>query len=193
MILISFVRKYIAPFIIAITCEHTFASTIHEITNFQNSDAQIETTCPDEDSPSKGCSVVLVKNKSRKKLLHNTFAPAYIGITDGVFTIKFPCGTECSATYFFSEKYGLSGPYPLVIAKNLKSNLVLFILNNSLYTEQIFRKKLGKTMKFKRIHLPIKTKIDIMQSVIGAKPHEDGFIIHYTDENGNEKFFTWKK
>ncbi len=100
---IAFIARNIgALLVVAAICSTVFANQIHEITNFANSDAQIETTCSEKDTPTDKCTIALKKGGHSKTLMHYPFPPSNVGLSDGVFSILVPCGTGCAATFFYS-------------------------------------------------------------------------------------------
>lgn len=128
------------------------ASVVNETTDFDNSMAQIHTTC----KTGHMCDIYYVKKSgaAEKKIISFPFAPSSINFDNGTFVIRFPCGTMCSATYFYKNSRGLSGPYKMVAAYNIKRNILISLAKKEPYIYRIFVKNASNFVK----KVPINTK-----------------------------------
>jgi hypothetical protein len=170
-----------------VMCGSLYAQSYFERIPFPNSNIQIETTCANDE-----CSIFLIKNKRRKFLLKDPSPPAAMEIDKGVILLSFSCGTECSATYFYSVKRGLSGPFPLVLDKNMAENMVLSVVNNTVCVFHIYDKQKGHSPAIARIKLDLPRGDDIVLAINDTKAIPGGFSIDYTDSNGKKRTATWK-
>lgn len=62
-------------------------------------------------------------------------------MTSGFFVIDLPCGIQYSATYFYSEKEGLGGPFSFVEAYDVDRGVVFLSQQNPLPMYAMFSKK----------------------------------------------------
>jgi hypothetical protein len=192
MHIISIARNIAALLTTLVACCCAFADAVHETSNLPNSEVQIETICSDRNPVAQKCVVKLKKRQQNLVLIRYPFPPISVESNFGTFSIIFPCGTGCSATYFYNGKFGLSRPFPLVIAKNTKSNLILNISKNSLYVYRMFEPKTGSSIPTARIDLGLNPNSDITQSVSAASARGNGFIIQYLDDAGFPEEYIWK-
>ena len=185
---------YFSVCIISMVRGHAFADTsanVGFITHFANSDAQIETTCLENSQAANRCAVAIKKEGSTRFLLHFPFPPTNIGLSGQIFSILFPCGTGCSATFFYSQTLGLSKPYSLVLAVNTKIGMVLSASTDALYVYEIFPKTKRASAPVARIKLDTSPTSDNMQS-LSAIADGNGFTVRYAREDGKEKVIRWK-
>lgn len=113
-------------------------STLSETTNFANSQYQISSSC-NESQKSDNCSIYLIEKGEKKEIIEYPLPPSSIRLERDTFVIIFPCGTQCSATYFYAPGKGLSGPYPLVVNYDLQSGLALSVAKNPVQIYRLFQ------------------------------------------------------
>ncbi|MCG5074701.1 hypothetical protein [Paraburkholderia tagetis] len=187
MRIVSIARSIVVGLVAAAVCGTAFANNIHEITNFSNSEAQIETNCSGK-NVAENCTIALRKGGHSQSLMRYPFPPANVGLSSGIFSILFPCGTGCAVTFFYSEELGLSKPFSFVLAVNAEKRIILSASDNLIYVYNIFQ---GINRPLARINLGLKSNAGILQSITGAASEGNGFVIRYVNDNGDEKTFHW--
>lgn len=154
-----------------------------EITKFDNSNIQLETNCAHKNGVSN-CTVYSVKDGGgKKKVVSFPFAPSNIDYKDGVFVVSFPCGTECSSTYFYDGDDKVGGPFPLVQSYDIVRHVVLSISKNSLRMYDIFAKERFKSIG--KIDLSLNDDVDLADVIRGVKMEDHKFLITYATKNGD--------
>ncbi|WP_116136068.1 hypothetical protein [Trinickia diaoshuihuensis] len=152
-----------------------------EITNFRTSDVQLETSCIKTKTVDT-CVVYRLMKNERKKLISFPFPPSNIAYEDGVFAIAFPCGTECSATYFYKPTNKLGGPFPLVVSYDAGRGIVLGVSGNSLEMYDMFSS--GKMKAIESITLDVGNS-SIVEAIRDVELKNHTFVIAYTDRRGD--------
>ena len=163
-----------------LTC-NADSSLRRETTNFANSQYQISSNCEDGEK-SQGCSIYLI-GKGKKKIIEYPLPPSSIRLESGVFVIIFPCGTQCSATYFYAPKKGLSGPYPLIVDYDLQRGLALSVAKNPIQIYQLFQKGDRSLVASVALDLPRGSKFD-PSSIIDAKLKNNIVFVDYINSKG---------
>ncbi|WP_146128169.1 hypothetical protein [Burkholderia gladioli] len=156
----------------------------HERTNFKNSDVQISTDCSDRNGGTN-CTVSAVTGTQKKELLSFPLAPSDIKLELKVFVIIFPCGPECSATYFYNPKKGSGGPFPRIISYNLHNELAASSSRNLLSIYRIYSKQ-GSKPAF-TIRLDTNKKQDLADAVKKVKFEEYKITVTYINQKGDVK------
>ncbi|WP_423758546.1 hypothetical protein [Burkholderia sp. NLJ2] len=103
-------------------------------------------------------------------------------MTSGFFVIDLPCGTQCSATYFYSERKGLGGPFPFVEAYDVERGIVLLSKRNPLPMYAMFSKQ---SRVVGEIALDIPQGMDAFVAIKEAAVEDHRFVITYADRVGN--------
>jgi hypothetical protein len=165
----------------------SWGQAVDETTKFKNTDIQIRTVCNNNGSGTD-CSVFSVGKIGKKKLIVFPFAPSDIKFDTGIFVIVFPCGTECSATYFYSPSKGMGGPFPLIVGYNLKKELALSLSKNPLPVFNIYARRNEKPAL--TIKLDVGAGQDLAELVKKVEFKDDEIVITYVDQQGSEKAVT---
>lgn len=169
-------------FFLFISCSHS--EQLNEHTNFKNSDVQISTECSDKDGGTN-CTVSAVTNMKKKELISFPFAPSGIKLESGVFVIIFPCGPECSATYFYSPEKGSGGPFPRIMSYDLHNELAASISRNPLSIYRIYSKQGSKPAL--TIRLDTNKEQDLDDAVKKVEFVENKITITYINQKGDVK------
>ncbi|MGO4581034.1 hypothetical protein AB4Z48_33960 [Cupriavidus sp. 2TAF22] len=175
-------RKALSFFSCLIFAMPADGQSLTETTNLQPGDTQIKTIC----SNNKGylrCDIYRTGKRGEKKLFDYPAAPAGISLVKGVFVILFPCGTQCSATYFYSQDKGLAGPFPLVEAYDLEFGMALSISVNPLPIYQIYPSRKNPVIRYIRLDLP-RELADVPGAIRDVRLENHSFIITYVDRHG---------
>ncbi|HGO6127338.1 TPA: hypothetical protein ACK3RK_005900 [Burkholderia cepacia] len=157
------------------------AVALDESTNFHDSSVQIKARCHESDS-GVNCGVYASGAAGERKVIDYPGAPTSILMTSGVFVIEFPCGTQCSATYFYSERSGLGGPFPFVEAYDVERGVVLLSKRNPLPMYAMFSKQ---SLVVGEVALDISKGSDAFVAIKEAAVQDHRFVITYTDRVGN--------
>lgn len=157
---------------------------LSERTNFKNSTVQISTECSDKDGGTN-CTVSAVTSDKKKALTSFPFAPSDIKLDSGVFVIVFPCGPECSATYFYSPEKGSGGPFPRVISYSVGDELAVSLTKNPLPVYRIYSKQ-GSKPAF-TIRLDTSKEQDLFDAVKNVTFSAGAINVTYTDQHGSER------
>lgn len=178
----NFIKTKLALFFIASAWPIFGYADVHEVTHFKSSEIQLETSCTDKGG-GQNCVIYSVAKNWRKSIISFPFAPSNIDYSDGVFVVSFPCGTECSATYFYKSKGALGGPFPLVESYDIERGVVLSVSKNSLQMYKIFSKEKLKSLG--SVVLNVQSDEDIVGVIHDVKLGDHMFIVTYVDKNGN--------
>lgn len=157
------------------------AVALDESTNFHDSSVQIKARCHESDS-GVNCGIYASGAAGERKVIDYPGAPTSILMTSGVFVIEFPCGTQCSATYFYSERSGLGGPFPFVEAYDVERGVVLLSKRNPLPMYAMFSKQ---SLVVGEVALDISKGSDAFVAIKEAAVQDHRFVITYTDRVGN--------
>ncbi|WP_322088976.1 hypothetical protein [Burkholderia sp. BCC1999] len=157
------------------------AVALDESTNFPDSSVQITVRCL-ESGNGVNCGIYASGAAGEKKIIDYPSAPTNISMTSGVFVIDFPCGTQCSAAYFYSERKGLSGPFPFVEAHDVERGVVLLSQRNPLPMYAMFSKQ---SRVVGEVALDIPQGMDAFVAIKEAAVEDHRFVITYTDHVGN--------
>ncbi|HDR9771617.1 TPA: hypothetical protein QDC27_007256 [Burkholderia cepacia ATCC 25416] len=157
------------------------AVALDESTNFHDSSVQIKARCHESDS-GVNCGIYASGAAGERKVIDYPGAPTSILMTSGVFVIEFPCGTQCSATYFYSERSGLGGPFPFVEAYDVERGVVLLSKRNPLPMYAMFSKQ---SLVVGEVALDISKGSDAFVAIKEAVVQDHRFVITYTDHVGN--------
>ncbi|WP_423378946.1 hypothetical protein [Burkholderia sp. LMG 32019] len=157
------------------------AVTLDESTDFPGSSVQIRVWCQ-ESSGGANCGIYAFGAVGERKIIDYPNAPTNISMTSGVFVIDLPCGTQCSATYFYSEKKGLGGPFPFVEAYDVDRGVVLLSQRNPLPMYAMFSKK---SRVVGEVALDIPKGMDAFVAIKEAVVEDHRFVITYTNHVGN--------
>lgn len=157
------------------------AVALDESTNFHDSSVQIKVRCHESDS-GVNCGIYASGAAGERKVIDYPGAPTSILMTSGVFVIEFPCGTQCSATYFYSERRGLGGPFPFVEAYDVERGVVLLSKRNPLPMYAMFSKQ---SLVVGEVALDISKRSDAFVAIKEAAVQDHRFVITYTDRVGN--------
>lgn len=158
-----------------------FAATMDESTNFSDSSVQIKVRCRESGS-GVNCGIYASGAVDEKKIIDYPNAPTNISMTSGVFVIDLPCGTQCLATYFYSEKKGLGGPFPFVEAYDVDRGIVLLSQRNPLPMYAMFSKEYRVVGE---IALDIPQGMDPFVAIKEIAVEDHRFVIAYADHAGN--------
>lgn len=163
-----------------------YAEQLVEVTSFPDSNYQVSTQCDDNGKGAQQtCKIYLAGGAEKRKIIENPFPPSSIALKDGIFVLLFPCGTQCSATYFYSLKAGLSGPFPLVTDYDLHRGIALWVSKNSIQIYRLFQKKDKYLAGTITLDLPQGEKFD-PTSVIDAHINGDSILVEYINRR-NER------
>ncbi|WP_269510591.1 hypothetical protein [Burkholderia sp. IMCC1007] len=157
-----------------------FAGVVDESTSFRGSSVQIATRCHSADSR-MSCGVFASRKDVEKRLFNFPNPPSHISMVSGVFIIEFPCGTQCSATYFYSEQKGLGGPFPFVEAYDLDRGVVLLSEKNPLPMYPIFSKA---SRIVGEAEVDLANGADTFASIKKVVVDGHKFVITYVDRRG---------
>ncbi|WP_124471633.1 hypothetical protein [Burkholderia ubonensis] len=157
------------------------AVTLGESTSFPDSSVQITVRCQ-ESGGGTSCGIYASGAVGEKKIIDYPNAPTNISMTSGVFVIDLPCGTQCSATYFYSEKKGLGGPFPFVEAYDVDRGVVLLSQRNPLPMYAMFSKK---SRVVGEVALDILQGMDAFVAIKEAAVEDHRFVITYTNHIGS--------
>ncbi|VWC76407.1 hypothetical protein BLA9940_04483 [Burkholderia aenigmatica] len=94
----------------------------------------------------------------------------------------FSCGTQCSATYFYSEENGLGGPFPFVEAYDVDRGVVLLSEKNPLPMYSIFSKN---SRVVGEIDLNLPKGVEAFASIERVVVNDHRFIVSYVDRGGS--------
>jgi hypothetical protein len=162
----------------------THAQVVDDKTHFPDAPSQVETVCQDGHS----CTVFNVTNSGKQKILDFPFPPSDVSYHAGTFVLLFPCGTACSATYFYNPQKGLGGPYNLVASYDMDKEVVLTVSANPPRLYQMFGPRKQKPIGT----VPLNLDPNLPQaaaSVSDVKLDRHTFVITYTDKDGNQSEF----
>lgn len=157
------------------------AVALDESTNFPGSSVQIKVRCQESDS-GVNCGIYASGAAGERKVIDYPSAPTSISMTSGVFVIDLPCGTQCSATYFYSERNGLGGPFPFVEAYDVERGVVLLSKRNPLSMYAMFSKQ---SRVVGEVALDIPKGLDAFVVIKEVAVEDHRFVITYTDRLGN--------
>jgi hypothetical protein len=161
---------------------NSYCSTLDEKTNFKESKIQIETICDDVNNENY-CTIYGATNEGKRKIFDFPSPPSHIGYNKSVFVIIFPCGTECSATFFYDPNKGLGGPFPAASVYDIERGYVLVAQSNPLKIYSIYSTSNEKPID--NIYLDIANGVtDIYSVVSDIKLIDHSFVITYVDKNG---------
>jgi hypothetical protein len=166
------------------TATPSWSQGIDEATHFENSKIQLRTICDDKDGGTD-CSVFSIDGGAKKKLISFPFAPSDIKFSSGVFVIIFPCGTECSATYFYNPSKGVGGPFPQIASYDLKRGLALSLSKNPLPVFNIYASR-GEKPVF-TVKLNAGGSRNLIDLVKKAELKDGKATVTYVDSKGREK------
>jgi len=155
-----------------------------ETTHFEHSKIQLRTVC-DGKYGGSSCSIFSIDGKAKKELISFPFAPSEIKFDSGVFVVVFPCGTECSATYFYSPSKGIGGPFPLVTSYDLKKGLALSLSRNPLPIFNIYAAHGEKTVF--AVKIDAEASRNLTDIVKKAELKDGKITVTYVDPRGRER------
>lgn len=157
------------------------AQAIDDKTHFPAASSQIETVCQDGQS----CAVFNVGDSGKRKILDFPFPPSDVSYHAGTFVLLFPCGTACSATYFYNPQKGLGGPYNLVASYDVDKGVVLTVSTNPPRMYQMFGPRRQKPIGT----VPLNLDSDLPEaaaSVSDVKLDQHTFVITYNNKDGKQ-------
>ncbi|WP_416268533.1 hypothetical protein SD235_16380 [Burkholderia cepacia] len=166
---------------LVVIVDGVLAVALDDSTNFHDSSVQIKARCHESDS-GVNCGIYASGAAGERKVIDYPGAPTSILMTSGVFVIEFPCGTQCSATYFYSERSGLGGPFPFVEAYDVERGVVLLSKRNPLPMYAMFSKQ---SLVVGEVALDISKGADAFFTIKEAAVEDHRFVITYTDRVGN--------
>lgn len=166
---------------LVVIADGALAVALDESTNFPDGSGQIKVRCQESGSGAN-CGIYASGSAGEKKIIDYPDAPTNISMTSGVFVIDLPCGTQCSATYFYSERKGLGGPFPFVEAYDVERGVVLLSKRNPLPMYAMFSKQ---SRVVGEIALDIPQGMDAFASIKEVVVEDHRFVITYTDRAGN--------
>lgn len=172
---------FIACIYLVIAVNGAVAGEFDEITNFPGSPIQIRTQCP-EPAVSRNCLIYASGNNKERLIAESPSSPVGIYLKSDVFEIRFACGTECSAVYFYSDKKGVGGLLPFVEAFDADRGVVLISKNNPLSMYAIFSKK-SRTVG--QIKLDISKEKKAFTAIKEVVVEDHHFVITYVDRHEN--------
>ena len=152
-----------------------------ELTNFAGSDVQLLTECA-QTQLGGNCTIYDARKSRRRKILSFPFSPTSIEYEDGVFVIRFPCGTACSATYFYRTTGAIGGPFPAILAYDTSRGVVLSLSGNVLRMYKMFSKE--KFSSVGKINLNVEDGANLANAIGDVKLRGHTFWITYTNRNG---------
>ncbi|WP_423382005.1 hypothetical protein [Burkholderia sp. LMG 32019] len=161
--------------------DSALAVVLDESTDFHDSSIQIKVRCHESDS-GVNCEIYASGAAGERKVIDYPSAPTSISMTSGVFVIDLPCGTQCSATYFYSERNGLGGPFPFVEAYDVERGVVLLSKRNPLPMYAMFSKQ---SRVVGEVALDIPKGLDAFVAIKEAAVEDHRFVITYTNHLGN--------
>ncbi|MBK5541762.1 hypothetical protein JFV28_04000 [Pseudomonas sp. TH05] len=162
----------------------SYGVNLDETTNFPKSDYQISSHCHNVKG-SQTCKVYLLQDVEKTKILDFPSPPSSVKLQHDVFIILFPCGTQCSATYFYSKKNGLDGPYPLIVDYDLEREIALSIAKNPIQIHKLFKSRKNKAYKSITLDLPLDNKFD-PSSIVDAHIDKNSITIEYINQMGEQ-------
>ncbi|WP_257820075.1 hypothetical protein [Burkholderia glumae] len=177
-------NSLIASLVFFLLIPLSHSEQLSERTNFKNSEIQISTECSDKDGGTN-CTISAVADNKKRELIVFPFAPSDIKLESGVFIIIFPCGPECSATYFYSSQKGSGGPFPRVISYSVGDELAVSLARNPLPVYRIYSKQ-GAKPAF-TIKLDTGKGQDLVDAVKNVTIGAGKISITYIDQKGDEK------
>lgn len=166
---------------LVVIADGALAVALDESTNFPDGSSQIKVRCQESGSGAN-CGIYASGSAGEKKIIDYPGAPSNISMASGVFVIDLPCGTQCSATYFYSERKGLGGPFPFVEAYDVERGVVLLSKRNPLPMYAMFSKQ---SRVVGEIALDIPQGMDAFASIKEVVVEDHRFVITYTDRAGN--------
>ncbi|WP_420482764.1 hypothetical protein [Burkholderia cepacia] len=172
---------FIVSSCLVLIANSALAVALDESTEFPGSSVQIRVRCQ-ESGGGANCGIYASGAVGEQKIIDYPNAPSNISINSGVFVIDLPCGAQCSATYFYSEKKGLGGPFPFVEAYDVDRGVVLLSQRNPLPMYAMFSKK---SHIVGEVALDIPQGMDAFVSIKEAAVEEHRFVITFTDRIGN--------
>lgn len=152
------------------------------VVHFQRTNIELETRCASGEGAGS-CAVYRVENREEKKIISFPFPPSSINFDHGVFVITSPCGTQCSATYFYKESGALGGPFPLVEAYDVERGVVLSMAQGALQMYDMFAK--GGLRSIRQMTLDVKPDVDLVDVVREVKLVHHTFVVSYIARDGN--------
>lgn len=155
---------------------------VREVAHLPRTNIKLEARCPSAEVVGN-CAVYRVENREKKKIISFPFPPSSINFDHGVFVITFPCGTQCSATYFYKESGALGGPFPLVEAYDVERGVVLSMAQGALQMYGMFAK--GGLRSIRQMTLDVKSDVDLVDVVRGVKLVDHTFVVSYIARDGN--------
>ncbi|WP_273829802.1 hypothetical protein [Pseudomonas sp. SBT1-2] len=158
----------------------SYGSPLMEETNFPNSQYQIFSHCGISEN-SQSCEIYSVSKGGKKKIIDYPLPPSSIRFENNIFVIAFPCGTQCSATYFYNVKKGLSGPFPLVVDYDLQRGFALGVAKNPIQVYRLFRAEDESLADSITLDLPRNSRFD-PSLIIEARIKDDSILIEYVND-----------
>ncbi|WP_420210092.1 hypothetical protein [Burkholderia aenigmatica] len=152
-----------------------------EVIAFSGSSTKIKVRCRNA-SDRMDCGIYMFRGGDEREILNFPGRPNIVSFDSGVFVIVFPCGTQCSATYFYSERNGLGGPFPFVEAYDVSRGVVLLSKRNPLPMYSIFSKK---SRIVGEINLNLPKGVEAFASIKRVVVNDHGFIVSYVDRGGS--------
>lgn len=152
-----------------------FGEQLVETTNFPDSRYQVSSQCIDA-KDSQTCTIYLL-GSHEKKLLEFPLPPSSIRLQDDVFIFLFPCGTQCSATYFYSHEKGLNGPFPLLADYDIQQRIALGVSTNPIQIYGLFQEKSDVLLGEIALDLPQGSAFD-PSSIISARIKKTRYLLN---------------
>ncbi|MGO4331001.1 hypothetical protein [Cupriavidus sp. M-11] len=181
--------KALSFFICLVLAAAVNGQPLTEITNFQRSDTQIKINCANRRGH-LNCGIYSADKQGDAKLFDYSAAPASISLVEGIFVMLFPCGTQCSATYFYRKNKGLAGPFPLVEVYDLEFGVALGISKNPLPIYQIYPSRKNSVIGSIRLNLP-RELVNVPGAISDVRLDNHKFIISYVDRHGDAVTFVY--
>ncbi|EHC5874198.1 hypothetical protein JR782_005083 [Salmonella enterica subsp. enterica serovar Eastbourne] len=95
-----------------------------------------------------------------------------------MFIFLFPCGTQCSATYFYSHEKGLNGPFPLLADYDIQQRIALSVSTNPIQIYGLFQEKSDVLLGEIALDLPQGSAFD-PSSIISARIEKNSILVEY--------------
>lgn len=132
------------------------------------------------------CNTYLKLNKKKSVIIsENSSSPSIDILNKNLVRIYFSCGSPCNYTIFYDGNNGVSKPFELAIALDVKRKIVLLAKKNHLVAYKIFENLKKPLFSIKRNWSPTAT---LFGDIIEAKFIDDGLYIKYLEgKNFNEK------
>ncbi|MGV8403045.1 hypothetical protein ACV33W_27880 [Pseudomonas aeruginosa] len=181
-IISSISRRCCPPLLALLFSCSAFGEQLVETTSFPDSRYQVSSHC-DDVKGSQACTIYLLGSQEKTKLLEFPLPPSSISLEGGVFIILFPCGTQCSATYFYSHTNGLSGPFPLLVNYDIQQGIAVGASTNPIQIYRLFQEKPGTLLGKITLDLPQGREFD-PSSIIDVNIRKKSIDVEYLNKEG---------